>query len=107
MDKYPYFTPCCLVDHIQTTECIYSHSTQWLTIGEADRILDLVFKKDVTVIINSLNTDMEMHQNTLISKTLTEGVTQLADTSSNDLIRISIADKSRRHSRQHYRRRNQ
>ncbi|XP_031412071.1 LOW QUALITY PROTEIN: probable ATP-dependent RNA helicase DDX31 [Meleagris gallopavo] len=86
-------TPGRLVDHIKSTECIHFRRTQWLIIDEADRILDLGFEKDVTVILNALNAVRETRQNVLLSATLTEGVTRLADISLNDPIRISIADE--------------
>ncbi|KAM4647661.1 ATP-dependent DNA helicase DDX31 isoform 4-T4 [Amazona ochrocephala] len=87
-------TPGRLVDHIKSTECIHFRRTQWLIIDEADRILDLGFEKDVTVILNALNAEREAHQNVLLSATLTEGVTRLADISLNDPISISIADET-------------
>uniref|UniRef100_A0A8C3KZJ0 ATP-dependent RNA helicase n=1 Tax=Chrysolophus pictus TaxID=9089 RepID=A0A8C3KZJ0_CHRPC len=89
-------TPGRLVDHIKSTECIHFRRTQWLIIDEADRILDLGFEKDVTVILNALNAERETRQNVLLSATLTEGVTRLADISLNDPIRISIADEVRK-----------
>ncbi|XP_042734971.1 probable ATP-dependent RNA helicase DDX31 isoform X1 [Lagopus leucura] len=89
-------TPGRLVDHIKSTECIHFRRTQWLIVDEADRILDLGFEKDVTVILNALNAERETRQNVLLSATLTEGVTRLADISLNDPIRISIADEVRK-----------
>uniref|UniRef100_A0A8B9CUT1 ATP-dependent RNA helicase n=1 Tax=Anser brachyrhynchus TaxID=132585 RepID=A0A8B9CUT1_9AVES len=89
-------TPGRLVDHIKSTECIHFRRTQWLIIDEADRILDLGFEKDVTVILNALNAEKETRQNVLLSATLTEGVTRLADISLNDPIRISIADENQK-----------
>uniref|UniRef100_A0A8C3QZ63 ATP-dependent RNA helicase n=1 Tax=Cyanoderma ruficeps TaxID=181631 RepID=A0A8C3QZ63_9PASS len=86
-------TPGRLVDHIKSTECIHFHRTQWLIIDEADRILDLGFEKDVAVILNALNAERETRQNVLLSATLTEGVTRLADISLNDPVSISIADE--------------
>uniref|UniRef100_A0A8D2PGP7 ATP-dependent RNA helicase n=1 Tax=Zosterops lateralis melanops TaxID=1220523 RepID=A0A8D2PGP7_ZOSLA len=86
-------TPGRLVDHIKSTECIHFHRTQWLIIDEADRILDLGFEKDVAVILNALNDERETCQNVLLSATLTEGVTHLADISLNDPVSISIADE--------------
>ncbi|KAF1486540.1 putative ATP-dependent RNA helicase DDX31, partial [Pygoscelis antarcticus] len=86
-------TPGRLVDHIKSTECIHFRRTQWLIIDEADRILDLGFEKEVAVILNALNAERETRQNVLLSATLTEGVTRLADISLNDPISISIADE--------------
>ncbi|NXK45621.1 DDX31 helicase, partial [Chauna torquata] len=86
-------TPGRLVDHIKSTECIHFRRTQWLIIDEADRILDLGFEKDIAVILNALNAERETRQNVLLSATLTEGVTRLADISLNDPISISIADE--------------
>ncbi|NXY47753.1 DDX31 helicase, partial [Ceuthmochares aereus] len=89
-------TPGRLVDHIRSTECIHFRRTQWLIIDEADRILDLGFEKDVAVILNALNAERETRQNVLLSATLTEGVTRLADISLNDPISISIADETQK-----------
>ncbi|NWX40895.1 DDX31 helicase, partial [Steatornis caripensis] len=86
-------TPGRLVDHIKSTECIHFRCTQWLIIDEADRILDLGFEKEVAVILNALNAERETRQNVLLSATLTEGVTRLADISLNNPISISIADE--------------
>ncbi|NXH89239.1 DDX31 helicase, partial [Edolisoma coerulescens] len=86
-------TPGRLVDHIRSTECIHFRRTQWLIIDEADRILDLGFEKDAAVILNALNAQRETRQNVLLSATLTEGVTRLADISLNDPVSISIADE--------------
>uniref|UniRef100_A0A8C8B5G9 ATP-dependent RNA helicase n=1 Tax=Otus sunia TaxID=257818 RepID=A0A8C8B5G9_9STRI len=86
-------TPGRLVDHIKSTECVHFRRTQWLIIDEADRILDLGFEKDVAVILNALNAERDTRQNVLLSATLTEGVTRLADISLNDPISISIADE--------------
>uniref|UniRef100_A0A8C3N8K5 ATP-dependent RNA helicase n=1 Tax=Geospiza parvula TaxID=87175 RepID=A0A8C3N8K5_GEOPR len=86
-------TPGRLVDHIRSTQCIHFRRTQWLIIDEADRILDLGFEKDVAVILNALNAERERRQNVLLSATLTEGVTRLADISLNDPVSISIADE--------------
>ncbi|NXP61828.1 DDX31 helicase, partial [Chloropsis cyanopogon] len=86
-------TPGRLVDHIKSTECIHFRRTQWLILDEADRILDLGFEKDVAVILNALNAERETRQNVLLSATLTEGVTRLADISLNDPVSISIADE--------------
>ncbi|NXS51946.1 DDX31 helicase, partial [Brachypteracias leptosomus] len=89
-------TPGRLVDHIKSTECIHFRHTQWLIIDEADRILDLGFEKDVAVILNALNAKRETRQNVLLSATLTEGVTRLADISLNDPVSISIADENQK-----------
>ncbi|NXU20912.1 DDX31 helicase, partial [Pardalotus punctatus] len=86
-------TPGRLVDHIKSTECIHFRRTQWLIIDEADRILDLGFEKDVAVILNALNAVRQTRQNVLLSATLTEGLTRLADISLNDPVSISIADE--------------
>ncbi|NXX91908.1 DDX31 helicase, partial [Centropus bengalensis] len=89
-------TPGRLVDHIRSTECIHFRRTQWLIIDEADRILDLGFEKDVAVILNALNAVRETRQNVLLSATLTEGVTRLADISLNHPVSISIADEAQK-----------
>uniref|UniRef100_A0A8C8SN83 ATP-dependent RNA helicase n=1 Tax=Pelusios castaneus TaxID=367368 RepID=A0A8C8SN83_9SAUR len=86
-------TPGRLVDHIKSTKCIHFHHIQWLIMDEADRILDMGFEKDVTVILNALNAESERRQNVLLSATLTDGVTRLADISLHDPVSIAIGDE--------------
>ncbi|XP_043844752.1 probable ATP-dependent RNA helicase DDX31 isoform X2 [Dromiciops gliroides] len=68
-------TPGRLVDHIKSTKNIHFSRIQWLIIDEADRILDLGFEKDITVILNAINSECEKRQNVLLSATLTEDET--------------------------------
>ncbi|KAJ7308011.1 hypothetical protein JRQ81_008511 [Phrynocephalus forsythii] len=74
-------TPGRLVDHINSTQCLHFRRIRWLVLDEADRILDLGFEKAVTAILNAVNADSEKRQNVLLSATLTEGVSRLADIS--------------------------
>ncbi|XP_012576784.1 PREDICTED: probable ATP-dependent RNA helicase DDX31 isoform X2 [Condylura cristata] len=85
-------TPGRLVDHIKSTKNIQFSRVQWLVLDEADRILDLGFEKDVTVILNAVNAQCQRRQNVLLSATLTEGVTRLADISLHDPVSISVQD---------------
>ncbi|XP_054545189.1 probable ATP-dependent RNA helicase DDX31 isoform X2 [Talpa occidentalis] len=87
-------TPGRLVDHIKSTKNIHFSRIQWLILDEADRILDLGFEKDVTVILNALNAQCQKRQNVLLSATLTEGVTRLANISLHDPVSISVQDDS-------------
>ncbi|XP_043844754.1 probable ATP-dependent RNA helicase DDX31 isoform X3 [Dromiciops gliroides] len=87
-------TPGRLVDHIKSTKNIHFSRIQWLIIDEADRILDLGFEKDITVILNAINSECEKRQNVLLSATLTEGVTRLADISLHNPISISVSDET-------------
>ncbi|XP_074066940.1 ATP-dependent DNA helicase DDX31 isoform X2 [Macrotis lagotis] len=87
-------TPGRLVDHIKSTKNIHFSRIQWLIIDEADRILDLGFEKDITVILNAINSQCENRQNVLLSATLTEGVTRLADISLHNPISISVSDET-------------
>ncbi|KAG8509457.1 putative ATP-dependent RNA helicase DDX31 [Galemys pyrenaicus] len=87
-------TPGRLVDHIKSTKNIHFSRIQWLILDEADRILDLGFEKDVTVILNAVNAQCQKRQNVLLSATLTEGVTRLADISLHDPVSISVQDDS-------------
>ncbi|KAM6169971.1 ATP-dependent DNA helicase DDX31 [Rhynchocyon petersi] len=87
-------TPGRLVDHIKSTKNIHFHRLQWLILDEADRILDLGFEKDITVILNAVNAECQKRQNVLLSATLTEGVTWLADISLHNPVRISVLNKS-------------
>ncbi|CAB1320263.1 unnamed protein product, partial [Coregonus sp. 'balchen'] len=64
-------TPGRLVDHIKNTLSIAFSAVRWLILDEADRILDLGFEKDLTVILNSLNATGPPRQNVLLSATLT------------------------------------
>ncbi|XP_061134315.1 probable ATP-dependent RNA helicase DDX31 isoform X1 [Syngnathus typhle] len=72
-------TPGRLVDHIQHTASIAFGAVRWLVLDEADRTLDLGFEKDLSIILNSLNATGSERQNVLLSATLTQGVTRLAD----------------------------
>ncbi|XP_027725541.1 probable ATP-dependent RNA helicase DDX31 isoform X1 [Vombatus ursinus] len=87
-------TPGRLVDHIKSTKNIHFSRIQWLIIDEADRILDLGFEKDITVILNAINSECKKHQNVLLSATLTEGVTRLADISLHNPVSISVSDEA-------------
>ncbi|XP_028919574.1 probable ATP-dependent RNA helicase DDX31 [Ornithorhynchus anatinus] len=87
-------TPGRLVDHIKSTKNIHFNRIQWLVMDEADRILDLGFEKDITVILNAVNVECEKRQNVLLSATLTEGVTRLADISLQNPVSISVLDET-------------
>ncbi|XP_046307253.1 probable ATP-dependent RNA helicase DDX31 isoform X2 [Marmota monax] len=87
-------TPGRLVDHIKSTKNIHFRRMQWLILDEADRILDLGFEKDVTVILNAVNAQCQKRQNVLLSATLSEGVARLADISLHNPVSISVLDKS-------------
>ncbi|XP_069379277.1 ATP-dependent DNA helicase DDX31 [Paralichthys olivaceus] len=84
-------TPGRLVDHIKHTLSIVFSSVRWLILDEADRTLDLGFEKEVTVILNSLNSTGPRRQNVLLSATLTHGVTHLADVCLNDPVSIHVS----------------
>ncbi|XP_077003470.1 ATP-dependent DNA helicase DDX31 [Tamandua tetradactyla] len=87
-------TPGRLVDHIKSTKNIHFSRIRWLILDEADRILDLGFEKDITMILNAVNTECQKRQNILLSATLTEGVTRLADISLHNPVSISVLDES-------------
>ncbi|KAB0362928.1 hypothetical protein FD754_007084, partial [Muntiacus muntjak] len=87
-------TPGRLVDHIKSTKSIHFRQIRWLILDEADRILDLGFEKDLTVILNAVNAECQERQNVLLSATLTEGVARLADISLHDPVSISVLDES-------------
>ncbi|XP_042537169.1 probable ATP-dependent RNA helicase DDX31 isoform X1 [Dipodomys spectabilis] len=87
-------TPGRLVDHIKSTKNIHFSRIQWLILDEADRLLDLGFEKDITVILNAVNAECQKRQNVLLSATLTEGVARLADISLHNPVNISVLDKS-------------
>ncbi|XP_007942530.2 probable ATP-dependent RNA helicase DDX31 [Orycteropus afer afer] len=93
-------TPGRLVDHIKSTKNIHFSRIQWLILDEADRILDLGFEKDITVILNAVNAECQKRQNVLLSATLTEGVTWLADISLHNPVNISVLDESHDQSEQ-------
>ncbi|CAJ1069558.1 probable ATP-dependent RNA helicase DDX31 [Xyrichtys novacula] len=84
-------TPGRLVDHIKNTLSIAFSAVRWLILDEADRTLDLGFEKDLTVILNSLNSTGPSRQNVLLSATLTSGVTRLADICLNNPVSIHIS----------------
>ncbi|XP_048201478.1 probable ATP-dependent RNA helicase DDX31 isoform X2 [Perognathus longimembris pacificus] len=87
-------TPGRLVDHIKSTKNIHFSRIQWLVLDEADRILDLGFEKDITVILNAVNAECQKRQNVLLSATLTEGVTRLADISLHNPVSVSVLERS-------------
>uniref|UniRef100_A0A3Q3F3P8 ATP-dependent RNA helicase n=1 Tax=Kryptolebias marmoratus TaxID=37003 RepID=A0A3Q3F3P8_KRYMA len=84
-------TPGRLVDHIRNTLSIAFSAVRWLVLDEADRTLDLGFEKDLTVVLNSLNSTGPARQNVLLSATLTQGVTRLADVCLKDPVSIHIS----------------
>uniref|UniRef100_UPI0037E960E5 ATP-dependent DNA helicase DDX31 n=1 Tax=Semicossyphus pulcher TaxID=241346 RepID=UPI0037E960E5 len=84
-------TPGRLVDHIKNTLSIAFSAVRWLILDESDRTLDLGFEKDLTVILNSLNSTGPSRQNVLLSATLTHGVTRLADVCLNDPVNIHVS----------------
>ncbi|XP_048415052.1 probable ATP-dependent RNA helicase DDX31 [Stegostoma tigrinum] len=85
-------TPGRLVDHIKNTKNICFTRVQWLIIDEADRLLDLGFEKDITVILNALNAAHQKRQNVLLSATLTDGVNRLAGISLKEPTNIYITE---------------
>ncbi|XP_054629740.1 probable ATP-dependent RNA helicase DDX31 isoform X2 [Dunckerocampus dactyliophorus] len=85
-------TPGRLVDHIKHTLSIAFSAVRWLVLDEADRTLDLGFEKDLSIILNALNSTGPNRQNVLLSATLTHGVTRLADVCLNDPISIHLSD---------------
>ncbi|XP_039620233.1 probable ATP-dependent RNA helicase DDX31 [Polypterus senegalus] len=87
-------TPGRLVDHINNTRSVSFKSVKWLVLDEADRILDLGFEKDVSSILNALNTSCQQRQNVLLSATWTEGVIKLADVSMRDPVTVQVFTKS-------------
>ncbi|KAM6431064.1 ATP-dependent DNA helicase DDX31 isoform 1-T1 [Liasis olivaceus] len=84
-------TPGRLVDHIRSTQCIHFRCIRWLILDEADRILDLGFEKAVAAILNAVNAASPKRQNVLLSATLTDGVSRLADISLQDPVCVSAA----------------
>ncbi|XP_072243226.1 ATP-dependent DNA helicase DDX31 isoform X2 [Leuresthes tenuis] len=84
-------TPGRLVDHIKNTLSIAFSAVRWLVLDEADRTLDLGFEKDLTVILNSLNSTGPDRQNVLLSATLTNSVTRLADVCLKDPVSIHVS----------------
>ncbi|KAM9324312.1 ATP-dependent DNA helicase DDX31 [Gastrophryne carolinensis] len=87
-------TPGRLVDHINSTKSIHFTRVQWLIVDEADRILDLGFQKDVTAILNAVNSQSQQRQNILLSATLSQGVTRLADISLSDPVNVTVTEDS-------------
>nr|XP_020450937.1 probable ATP-dependent RNA helicase DDX31 [Monopterus albus]XP_020450938.1 probable ATP-dependent RNA helicase DDX31 [Monopterus albus]XP_020450939.1 probable ATP-dependent RNA helicase DDX31 [Monopterus albus]XP_020450940.1 probable ATP-dependent RNA helicase DDX31 [Monopterus albus] len=84
-------TPGRLVDHIKHTLSITFSAVRWLILDEADRTLDLGFERDLTIILNSLNSTGPSRQNVLLSATLTHAVTRLADLCLNDPVSIHMS----------------
>lgn len=84
-------TPGRLVDHIKHTLSVTFSAIRWLVLDEADRTLDLGFEKDVTVILNALNSGAATRQNVLLSATLTHGVTRLVDVCLSDAVSVHVS----------------
>ncbi|XP_011613587.1 probable ATP-dependent RNA helicase DDX31 isoform X1 [Takifugu rubripes] len=87
-------TPGRLVDHIRNTLSIAFSAIRWLVVDEADRTLDLGFEKDLTIILNSVNSAASSRQNVLLSATLTHGVTRLADICLKDSVSVTVSGLS-------------
>ncbi|XP_056140432.1 probable ATP-dependent RNA helicase DDX31 [Lampris incognitus] len=87
-------TPGRLVDHIKHTLSIAFSAVRWLILDEADRTLDLGFEKDLTVILNSLNSTGPARQNVLLSATLTPGLSRLTDVCMNEPVSIQVSNPS-------------
>ncbi|KAJ8285670.1 hypothetical protein GJAV_G00029600 [Gymnothorax javanicus] len=87
-------TPGRLVDHIKNTLSIAFSAVRWLILDEADRTLDLGFEKDLTVILNAINAAGPARQNVLLSATITEGVSRLADISLKEPVTIQVSEHS-------------
>ncbi|RXN10402.1 putative ATP-dependent RNA helicase DDX31 isoform X1 [Labeo rohita] len=87
-------TPGRLVDHIKNTLSIAFSAVRWLILDEADRILDLGFEKDLTVILNAMNATGPARQNVLLSATLTEGLSRLASISMKEPVSIHVSEGS-------------
>ncbi|XP_063288558.1 probable ATP-dependent RNA helicase DDX31 [Pelobates fuscus] len=85
-------TPGRLLDHIKFTKSIHFARVRWLIVDEADRILDLGFEKDITAILNAVNSQCQERQNVLLSATLSQGVTRLADISLHDPVSVTVTD---------------
>uniref|UniRef100_A0A3B4B7I7 ATP-dependent RNA helicase n=1 Tax=Periophthalmus magnuspinnatus TaxID=409849 RepID=A0A3B4B7I7_9GOBI len=85
-------TPGRLVDHIKNTLSLAFSSLCWLVLDEADRMLDLGFEKDLTVIMNSLNSSGSKRQNVLLSATIFQGVMRLVNVCLNDPVTIQVSD---------------
>lgn len=85
-------TPGRLVDHIKNTLSIAFSAVRWLILDEADRTLDLGFEKDLSVILNSLNSSGPPRQNVLLSATLTDGLSRLTGVCMKDPVSIQVAE---------------
>uniref|UniRef100_A0A4W4HPL1 ATP-dependent RNA helicase n=1 Tax=Electrophorus electricus TaxID=8005 RepID=A0A4W4HPL1_ELEEL len=85
-------TPGRLVDHIKNTLSIAFSAVRWLVLDEADRTLDLGFEKDLTVVLNALNTAGSSRQNVLLSATLTEGLSRLASVSMTTPVYVHVSE---------------
>ncbi|XP_078737406.1 ATP-dependent DNA helicase DDX31 isoform X1 [Lampetra fluviatilis] len=83
-------TPGRLVDHIHHTETLSFARVAHLVLDEADRLLDLGFEKDLTIILNRLEEQSPAHQNVLLSATLNQGVTWLAGILLDDPVSVTV-----------------
>uniref|UniRef100_H3CKK3 ATP-dependent RNA helicase n=1 Tax=Tetraodon nigroviridis TaxID=99883 RepID=H3CKK3_TETNG len=85
-------TPGRLVDHIRNTLSISFSAVRWLVLDEADRTLDLGFEKDLSVILNSVNSAASSRQNVLLVSPLSHrGVTRLAGICLKDSVSVAVS----------------
>lgn len=63
-------TPGRLIDHVQHTKALSLEKVSWLILDEADRLLDLGYEKDVSVLLETLdrNDSSLLHPDYLSSK---------------------------------------
>ncbi|XP_050308151.1 probable ATP-dependent RNA helicase CG8611 [Anthonomus grandis grandis] len=110
-------TPGRLLDHLLHTTAFNAQHVKCLVLDEADRLLDMGFKKDIVRLVEELDNqkkhssydpmamlkgekpkeeseNSEQRQTLLLSATLTKGIAELADFTMKDHVFIDALDES-------------
>lgn len=93
LSKMPHIivaTPGRLLDHLKKTKGFHLRRLKYLVLDEADRLLDMEFKKSIGTILHMVPKERRTF---LFSATPSKDVEQLQRASLQDPVRISVSDK--------------
>ncbi|XP_076808088.1 ATP-dependent DNA helicase DDX31-like [Clavelina lepadiformis] len=89
-------TPGRFVDHIENTACMCLKNIRWVVFDEADRLLDMGFRKDIEKVLFNIEANSEhARQVVLLSATLTTGVEDLTSLALKDPVRIVVKSEDK------------